>query len=154
MVKKKRSGYKSILNRRARFDYELGDTFTVGMQLSGAETKSLRMGHGHLRGAFVIIKDNELWLINSTINGAPGITIDESDQTRARKLLARRKEIDKLIQAKNDGLAIIPLEIHNHARYIKLKISIGRGKKRYDKREIIKKRQEKRNIDIVIKGGN
>lgn len=150
MAKKKRSSQKTITNRRARFDYELGDEFVAGLQLSGAETKSLRLGHGHLRGAYVTVKDGELWLINGTVNGAPGIVINESDQARSRKLLAKRKEIDKLIQAKNDGQTIVPLEILNKGRYIKLRISIGRGKKRYDKRQALKKRDQERQIQRAI----
>src|SRR4051812_17303012 len=93
MAKKKHNRPKTISNRRARHDYELGDSLVVGVELSGAETKSLRLGHGHLRGAYVTIKDGELYLINATIAGTSGIPIDESVQTRARKLLAKHKEI-------------------------------------------------------------
>src|SRR4051812_31077051 len=100
-MKKKRSNQtKLISNRKARHDYELGDSLLVGIALTGAETKALRMGHGQLRGAYVIFKDNELWLINATISGAPGVPIDETEQTRTRKLLAKRKEIDALISVK------------------------------------------------------
>lgn len=148
---KKASQTKRITNRRASYDYELGDTLTVGVQLSGAETKALRMGHGHLKGAYVTVKDDELWLINGTITGSSGILISESDQTRSRKLLAKRKEIDSLIAAKKDGMTIVPLEILNRSRYIKLKISVGKGKKRYDKRQTIKKREEGRQIDRALK---
>src|SRR5437868_1112499 len=101
MVKKKANQPKRITNRRAKFDYELGDSLVVGLTLSGAETKSLRMGHGHLRGAYVTVnRDNELQLINATITGSSGIPISESEQTRARKLLAKRREIDAIIEAK------------------------------------------------------
>ena len=79
-----------IVNRRAKFDYELGDSLIVGIELTGAEAKSLRMGHGHLKGAYVNVKDNELILTNATINGTNGIKISEQDQTRPRKLLAKR----------------------------------------------------------------
>lgn len=150
MPKSKRNQPKSIKNRRAKYDYDLGDSLVVGLQLSGAETKSLRMGHGHLRGAYVTVKDDELQLINSTITGSSGIPISEEDQTRSRKLLAKRKEIDKLIALKRDGLSIVPLEILNKGRFIKLRISIGRGKKRYDKRQVLKARDEKRQIDRAI----
>lgn len=148
---KKQSGMKTISNRRARFDYELGDSFVAGLALSGAETKSLRLGHGNLRGAYVTIKENELWLINATINGTNGIPISESDQTRARKLLAKRREIAALIAAKQQGRTIVPLEILTRGRFIKLRIAIGKGKRQYDKRQTIKKRDEDRNIARLVK---
>ena len=152
MAKKKPTNHKkSISNRRARYDYELGDSFVAGLALTGAETKSLRMGHGQLQGAYVAVKEGELWLINATITGSSGIPIDESDQTRSRKLLAKRKEIDKLIGAKKSGMTIVPLEILNQGRYIKLRISLGRGKKHYDKREAIKKREVQRKISTITK---
>src|SRR3990167_9291032 len=152
MAKKKPTNHKkSISNRRARYDYELGDSFVAGLALTGAETKSLRMGHGQLQGAYVAVKEGELWLINATITGSSGIPIDESDQTRSRKLLAKRKEIDKLIGAKKSGMTIVPLAILNQGRYIKLRISLGRGKKRYDKRQTIKKREEERKIRAATK---
>src|ERR1700716_1582165 len=100
MAKKKPSATKKIQNRRARHDYELGDSLVVGLELTGREVKSLRMGHGQLRGAYVTIKDAELWLINATITGSSGIPISESEQTRARKVLAKRREIDALVEAK------------------------------------------------------
>lgn len=151
MVKKKPSTVKSIQNRRARHDYALDDSLVVGLELTGGETKSLRRGHGHIRGAYVTIKDNELWLINATINGDSSIKISESDQTRARKLLAKRKEIDTLIQSKQQGQTIVPLEVLTRGRYIKLRIATGRGQKRYDKRQVLKARDEKRNIDAALK---
>ena len=147
----KQSGAKLIQNRRARFDYELSDGLVVGLALSGAETKSLRMGHGQLRGAYVTVKDNELLLINATINGTTGIPISETDQTRARKLLAKKREIAALIEAKQQGRTIVPLEILTQGRYIKLRIAIGKGKKHYDKRETIKKREQDRQSRAAVK---
>ncbi|MCA1807633.1 MAG: SsrA-binding protein SmpB [Actinobacteria bacterium] len=144
MAKKKPSQKKAITNRRARFDYSLEDSLVVGIALTGAETKSLRRGHGQLRGAYVTVKDNELWLINATITGDVSILIDESDKTRARKLLAKRKEIDALIAAKQQGRTIVPLEILTQGRYVKLRIAVGKGKKQHDKRETIKRRTQDR----------
>ena len=150
MAKKpRRTG--TITNKRARYDYQLGDILIVGMQLNGAETKALRLGHGQLRGAYVTEKNSELWLINAQITGDRGIAIDETTQTRSRKLLAKRAEIDKLIQAKAQGMTIVPLEVLNRGRYIKLKIALGRGKKRYDKRETLKRRQQERDISREVK---
>lgn len=135
---------KRITNRRAGYDYELGDSLVVGLQLSGAETKALRMGHGQLQGAYVAVKDGELWLVNSQINSVQGIPITEDEQTRSRKLLAKKSEIARLVEEKQSGRTIVPLEILTHGRYIKLRIASGKGKKRYDKRETIKKRQQER----------
>jgi SsrA-binding protein len=146
MAKKKNNQTKQITNRRARHDYELDDSLVVGISLTGAETKALRMGHGQLRGAYVTVKDDEIFLINAAINGTSGIPIEADAQLRTRKLLAKRKEIDKLIAAKHQGLTIVPLEILTQGRYIKLRISAGRGKKLYDKRQTLKKRDETRQI--------
>lgn len=144
MAKKRANQPKIISNRRARFDYELGDSLVAGLQLSGAETKSLRLGHGQLRGAYVTVKDGELWLINATINGTSGIPISESDQTRARKVLAKKREIAALIEAKQQGRTIVPLEILTRGRFIKIRIALGKGKKRYDKRQTLKARDDAR----------
>jgi SsrA-binding protein len=152
MAKKKAAKqHRTIQNRRARFDYELGDSLVVGLELTGAEVKSLRMGHGQLRGAYVTVKDDELYLVNGTINGVAGVTIAESDQTRTRKLLAKRREIDALIAAKQQGRTIVPLEMLTGGRYIKLRIAVGKGKKRYDKRERIKKRDTERSNQAELK---
>jgi SsrA-binding protein len=151
MAKKKRQPAKTISNRRARHDYELGDSLVVGIELTGAETKSLRMGHGHLRGAYVTVKGDELFLINATIAGTAGVFIEESEQTRARKLLAKRREIGALIEAKQQGKTIVPLEILTGGRYIKLRISVGRGKKRYDKRQTLKRRDQEREAQRAVR---
>lgn len=151
MAKKKSQPTKMITNRRARHDYVLGDSLVVGIELTGAETKSLRMGHGHLRGAYVTVKGDELFLINATIAGTSGIPIPADDQTRARKLLAKRKEISALIASKQQGKTIVPLEIHTKGRYIKLKISVGRGKKQYDKRHTLKAKDDARRAAAALK---
>ena len=151
MAKKKPNQPKSIQNRRARHDYTLDDSLLVGIQLTGQETKALRHGHGQLRGAFVNVKDNELWLVNATISAMPGVAISETDQVRSRKLLAKRKEIDNLITQKQQGRTIVPLELLTGSRYIKLRISAGKGKKLYDKRQTLKKRDEEREARSDIK---
>ena len=142
MKKKRTTG--SITNRRARFDYHIEDDFVVGVELTGAEAKSLRLGRGQLNGAYVVVKDNQLYLINATIMGDHRIRINESEQTRARRLLAKRREIDALIAQKQQGRTIVPLDFLTTGRYVKLRIASGKGKKRYDKRETIKKRTQDR----------
>ena len=153
MAKKKSHQSKRITNRRARHDYELGDSLVAGLELSGAETKNLRMGHGQLRGAYVTVKSDELYLINATISGTSGVPIGESDQTRARRLLAKRREIQALIAAKQQGKTIVPLEILTGGRYIKLRISVGHGKKHYDKRQTLKARDDTRRTQAALKHG-
>ena len=152
-MKKKKSAHqtKQIVNRRARHDYELGDSLVVGVSLTGSETKNLRLGHGQLRGAYVTVKDNELWLVNAAINGTNSMPIEEQDQTRNRRLLAKKREIDALIEAKQQGKTIVPLEMLTQGRFIKLRIAIGRGKKHYDKRETLKKRDETRAIARALR---
>lgn len=147
IVKKKQSNAKQISNRRVRFDYDVGESLVVGMMLSGAETKALRRGQGHIRGAYVVVKGDELWLINATITGDGSVRVVEEDHTRSRKLLAKRKEIAQLIAAKQQGLSIVPLEVLTRGRYVKLRIASARGKKKYDKREVIKKRDQERQND-------
>lgn len=150
---KKRSSHqqKTIVNRRARFDYTINDTFIVGLVLTGAETKALRFGQGQLTGSYVTVKDNQLLLVNCLISGTKGIPIAEQEQTRSRNLLAKRREINHLIQAKAQGLTIIPLELLTNGRYIKLKIATAKGKKNYDKRQTLKARSEQRQIDNALK---
>ena len=144
MAKKKQTSAKKITNKRARFDYDLDAVFVAGISLTGAETKALRMGHGHLRGAYVTVKDSELYLLNATITGFNGVKLEESEQTRSRKLLLKRREIDNIIEQKNQGKSIIPTELLTGGRYIKLRLAIGTGRKKYDKREVIKKRDQNR----------
>lgn len=146
MAKKSRDT-GNIVNRRARYDYELGDSLVVGLELSGAETKALRMGHGQLRGAYVNVLNGELWLVGAQINASSGISIPEHEQARSRKLLAKRKEIDRLITARQAGNTVVPLELLTRGRYIKLRIAVGRGKRQYDKRETIKRRQQEREAE-------
>lgn len=151
MAKKKQTGIKAIRNKRASFDYDLGDSVVAGIALTGAETKSLRMGHGHLRGAYVTVKDDELWLLNATITGFTGAPIEGSDQTRTRKLLLKRKEIDQLIAQKQQGKSIVPIELLTQGRYIKVRISSGAGKKHHDKRQTIKERDQARSNQLELK---
>lgn len=151
MKQKRHAPATKIVNRRAKADYSLEDEYIVGIELTGRETKALRMGHGQLRGAHITVKDNQLWLINATISSTNTFQIDESEQTRSRRLLAKRKEIDMLIAAKQQGRAIIPLELMTRGRYIKLKIAAGKGKKRYDKRADIKRRDLERETQRTLK---
>lgn len=151
MAHKKQTGVKTIRNKRATFDYDLGDSLIAGLVLTGAETKALRLGHGHLRGAYVTVKDGELYLLNATITGFNGVKLTETEQTRSRKLLLKKREIDQLLAEKKQGKSIIPIELLTHGRYIKVRVSSGTGKKNYDKRQVIKERDQKRANQLELK---
>jgi SsrA-binding protein len=142
---KKQPSAALITNKTARRDYDIRQTFVAGVVLTGAETKSLRTGHGHLKGAFVNIKDHELWLFNATINAtnANRNALPEDQQTRARKLLVNKKQLRELVLAKEQGLTIVPLKILTKSRYIKVEIGSAKGLKKYDKRQKLKKRESK-----------
>jgi SsrA-binding protein len=151
----KRKGIKpaSIVNRRARHDYQLKQTYTAGIMLSGAEVRSLRMSHGQLRGAFVNVKDSELWLFNANVTptNTNKNALSEDNQTRPRKLLVKKKELEELLSAKEQGLTIVPTKLLTGGKYIKVEIATARGLKKYDKREKLKQRDTERDIKRTIK---
>jgi SsrA-binding protein len=151
MAKKRPVSYGKITNKRAKFDYDLKQDYVAGIVLNGKETKSLRKSHGHLRGAYVTFKNNEPYLTNATITGDSAINIPEEEQTKPRKLLLHKKELSQLIDAKNQGLTIVPLELLIRGRFIKVRISAGRGKKHYDKRNALKKRSAARDASRELK---
>ncbi len=146
MAKRKKTS-NAIVNRRARHDYALGDSLVVGIQLTGPETKALRLKHGQLQGSYVTVKDNELWLVNAAIMGDSNLPITEEQQTRTRKLLAKHREIEDLVASKQQGQTIVPLELLTTGRFIKLRIAVGRGKRKFDKRQVLKRRDQQRQID-------
>lgn len=134
-MKKKRVSDSVTVNARARYDYELGDELICGMALSGPEVRSIRDHHVQLKGSFVTIRGGELWLNNLTLG---------ADTARNIKLLATRKQINSLIREKVAGSTIVPVKLLGGSRHIKLVIAVGKGKKKYDKRETIKKRDIER----------
>lgn len=150
MAKKSKKPARTIVNRRASYDYELGDALVAGISLTGKETKSLRLGHGHLKGAYVTVKGGELWLVNGTITSANGYQISPEEQTRSRKLLVKKRELAALLKAKDEGKTIVPLELLTKGRFIKLRLSVGKGKKRYDKRQSIKQRDQQRDAQRAL----
>jgi SsrA-binding protein len=135
-----------IVNRRARHDYDVRDQFAVGIALTGAEVKAARTGQVSLKGSYVTIKGGELWLINasfSVLHSKPGHS-ERTVDTGPRKLLAKKREIAMLIDAKDQGLTIVPLAMTTRTRFIKLTIATAKGRKKYDKREAIKRRDIER----------
>lgn len=145
---------KAIVNRRARFDYELGDEITAGLVLTGPEVRAARDGHIQLKGAFVTVRNNELWLNNASFSlkhNQKGDPTARTIDTEPRKLLASRKQIDELAAKKKSGLTIIPVRLLTSHKYIKLVIALGKGKKNYDKRETLKRRDQDREASRALK---
>lgn len=139
----------NIKNRRATFDYEILETFTAGMMLTGTEIKSIRSGHASLVDTFCYVSaQGEVWVKNMNIAEYFYGTYNNHQSRRDRKLLLTRKEIGKLIKSTKDaGLTIVPLRLFINDRGLaKLAIGIARGKKEYDKRQSIKEREDKRNL--------
>ncbi|MES2023789.1 MAG: SsrA-binding protein SmpB [Patescibacteria group bacterium] len=139
-------------NRKARFDYEILEKFECGIELLGQEVKSIRGGQMSLEGAFVIVRGGEAFLINSNVppyqvKNAP----KDYDPLRNRKLLLTKKEIKELSDNEKTNLTIVPLSVYNKNRKIKLEIALVKGKKKYDKRESIKKRDTDREVRREMK---
>lgn len=152
--KKADSKPKSIVNRRAKFDYELGDELVVGIVLTGPETRAARDGHIQLKGSFVSVRNDELWLNNASFSlkiNEKGKVSARSIDTSPRKLLASRKQIDGLTAKKQSGMSIVPIKLLTSGRFIKVVIALGKGKKNYDKRETMKRRDQERDIQRALK---
>ncbi len=136
----------NIKNRRARFDYEISDTFTAGIVLTGTEIKSIRQGKASLADTFCYVADGEVWIKNMYIAEYFYGSYNNHTERRDRKLLLTKKEIAKLEKTnKEAGFTIVPLRVFISERgFAKVVIGIGRGKKEYDKRQSIKEREDKR----------
>lgn len=135
-------------NKRARYDYQILETFEAGLVLTGQEVKSAKTGHAKLQGAFIQIRNNEAWLKNAFI--APYThagTLETYDPYQNRKLLMRRREIEKLQKKKDaERLTIVPISLYTKAGKIKVEIGLARGKREHEKRDAIKKRELDREV--------
>lgn len=135
-------------NRKAFYDYEILEKFTAGIELLGLEVKSVRAGKINLRGAFIGVRGNEVYLMQAEIppyqpKNAPA----EYDARRPRKLLLTKKEVKELAKVEQTkGLTMVPLAVYNKGKFLKVDFAIARGKKEYDKRETIKKRDVERDL--------
>jgi len=140
-------------NKRASFDYNISEKFEAGLVLRGYEVKSVKTGHISLKGSFVTVKQNELFLTNANIPlykhaGA----IANYDPTQPRKLMLHKAEIARLIgKSRTEGLTLVPIQVYTKRGLLKLEFGIGKGKKRIDKREVIKKREDDRKIERAMK---
>jgi len=142
-----------VSHKRAKFDYEILETFEAGLSLLGTEVKSVRGGQGKLEGAHVIIRGDEAFLVGASIPPFQKANAPKDfDAERVRKLLLSQKEIEHLhSEGEKKGLTIVPIKLYNSGRNLKIEIAIARGKKKYDKRESIKARDTKRDIERTLK---
>ena len=143
----------NIKNKRAHFDYEIGDTFTAGLVLTGTEIKSIRESKASLADSYCMIENGEVWIKGMHIAEYFYGTYNNHATRRDRKLLLNKKEIAKLEkEAADTGFTIVPIRLFISERgYAKLVIGVGRGKKQYDKRQSIKERDDKRMLDRLFK---
>ena len=140
-------------NRKARFLYEILETYEAGIELVGTEVKSIRAGRVNLRDGYGIIRNGEAWLVNVHISpyNASGEYFNH-DPRRTRKLLLHKKEINKLIGLlEQQGLTLVPLKMYFKKGLVKISLGVGKGKKLHDKRETLKRRQDERDMARALK---
>lgn len=150
---KKKNTPPKIQNRKARHDYHIDETFEAGVALKGTEVKPIRAGKASLNEAFAYLQSGEVWLKNMYVKPYEFGTHNNHDERRDRKLLLKKseiREIDKYINQK--GYALIPLKLYFKRGYAKILVGLGRGKKSYDKRDDIKEKDARRELDRKIKG--
>lgn len=142
-----------LINRKATFDYTIIDRIEAGVHLLGAEVKSLKGGHGKLEGAFVRLMGSEAFLVNAQIYPYEFARLENYDSGRTRKLLLHKKEIISL-KNKLEGanLTLVPLSWYTKGPLLKLEIGLVRGKKQYEKREVKRKEDQKRELETEFRG--
>ena len=141
-----------ILNRKARYDYEIEDEYEAGIVLTGTEIKSIRLGKANIKDSYAIIKNNEAYLLNTHISEYSEGNRFNHEETRTRKLLLHRKEIYKLRdKLEIEGYTLVPLKIYFVKGRAKVLIGVAKGKKNYNKKETIKERDIKREQDRYMK---
>lgn len=140
-------------NRRARFDYEVLEKFEAGLELLGFEVKALKAGRGNIAGSRVLIRGNEAFIVGMDVPPyQPQNTPKDYDSARTRKLLLNRKELAYLEgKSQERGLTLVPISVYTKGNLVKLEFGVARGKKEYDKRETIKKRDVEREIERTLK---
>ncbi|SFT73584.1 SsrA-binding protein [Lishizhenia tianjinensis] len=143
----------NIKNKRARFEYEILDTFVAGIQLGGTEIKSIRLGKASIMEAFCVVENNEVFIRNMFINEYSNASFYQHKPKADRKLLLNRQEINKLAKkVETKGFTIVPLRIFiNEKGLAKLEIALAQGKNIHDKRQTLKEKDDKRTLDRVMK---
>jgi SsrA-binding protein len=136
------------VNRQAAFRYEIPERFTAGIALSGHEAKSAKTGRLDLTGAHAVVRGGECFLIGAHIHSfQPKNAPEGYDEARTRKLLLSRDELKYLAGKLAGGLTLVPLQAYTHRGLVKIELGLGRGRKQHDKRELIKKRETRREIE-------
>lgn len=144
-----------VTNKKATFEYFIEQKFTAGIQLQGSEVKSIRAGKVSINEAHITFKNGEVFILNMHIAKYDQSAMFNHEETRTRKLLLNKAEINKIIGNKErQGYTIIPLQVQLHQGLIKIEIAIAKGKKLFDKRETIKERDLKREQQQLLKGKN
>jgi len=139
-------------NKKAYFDYEILEKLEAGIVLAGHEVKSIKSGNVSLKGSYVAVTGGEVWLLGCHISPYKFARLEGYEPTRTRKLLLSKKQIASLIgKTKAQGLTLIPLSMYVKRGFVKLEIALAKGKKKYEKRETIKKREAKRKIGRAIR---
>ena len=142
-----------ILNKKANYDYNIEDTIEAGIVLVGTEIKAIREGRANLKDSYAIIKNNEVYLLNMHISQYKEGNQFNHDEKRTRKLLLHKKEIKKLQnKLEIEGYTLVPLKLYFVKNRAKILLGVAKGKKNYDKRETIKKRDEMREARKMLKG--
>jgi SsrA-binding protein len=151
--KPKKNPPPKIENRKARHDYHVDETYEAGVALRGTEVKSIRAGKASLNEAFAYLRNGEVWLKNMYIKPYQYGSYNNHDERRDRKLLLKRREIREIDKSINQkGFTIVPLKLYFKRGYAKVLIGLARGKKQYDKREDIKRKDMEREMDRKVKG--
>jgi len=141
-----------ILNRKARYDYEIEDTYEAGIVLTGTEIKSIRMGKVNIKDSYAIIRNNEIYLLNTHISLYEEGNRFNHDEDRTRKLLLHKREILKLKEKLEiEGYTLVPLKIYFVKNKAKVLIGVAKGKKNYNKKETIKERDIQREMEKSLK---
>ena len=141
------------LNRKARYDYHVEETYETGIALLGSEVKSIRQGQANLRDSYAAVERDELFLHNCHISPYAQASRFNADPLRPRKLLMRREEIRRLVgKVEEKGLTLVPLSLYLKGRHVKVELALARGKKQYDRREDIKRREADREVARVSRG--
>jgi SsrA-binding protein len=139
-------------NRRASFDYDITQHLVAGLELQGSEVKSIKRGFSSLKASYILLREGEAYLTNAHVTPYTHAGNKEAiDPTRSRKLLLHRKQLDELVKQKQSGLSVVPTAFLLSGQLVKLEVGVGRGKKRYDKRETIKRRTIDREISRQLK---
>lgn len=141
-----------IINKRAKFDYFIEEEYEAGIVLTGTEIKSVRNGHCNIKDCYGIVKNNEVFLLNMFIGQYKEGNIFNHSETRSRKLLLHKKEIKKIATAiEQNGLTLVPLKLYFKDNKLKVLLGVCRGKKTFDKRETMKERDIKREVEKNLK---